>query len=75
MSKKMALSLTHKEREVFDFIKGFVETKHYPPSFKQVANHLNRSVGTAQWFINALELKGRLKKTPNEARTIQLIGE
>lgn len=69
------LQLTHRQKDIYEFIREFQDEHKYPPIFRQIAQAQGISVGAVQWHINAIEKKGRLKRIPNEARTIQLIGD
>lgn len=69
----MPIPLTHKQQAIWDFIKQFHEEHSYAPILRQIAKAHDLSVGTVQYYVEALESKGRLKRTPGEARTIQLI--
>jgi repressor LexA len=72
--------LTHRQRQVLQFITSFSESKGYPPSQREIAGHLHVS-GTlpVMKHLDALERKGYIKResvnrgitltTPNSRHT------
>ena len=64
------LSLTPKQKAVLDFINRFTVKHGYAPSLQEIADHLKKSISTAQHFIEELQEKGYLKKKENVARGI-----
>lgn len=66
-----AKPLTKKQKETLDFINFFIAEKGYSPSLKEIAEFLDtQNLSTAQYFIEALEQKGRLKRAPHKNRGI-----
>lgn len=64
------ISLTPKQKTVLDFINRFTVQHGYAPSLQEIANHLSKSISTAQHFIGELQGKGYLRKKENVARGI-----
>ena len=69
----MPIPITKRQKEVLDFIKGFVKKKKYPPTLEEICSGLKLSaVSTAHQHIEALAEKGYLKKADNNARSIDV---
>lgn len=76
--------LTKKQKETLDFIKSFITKNDYSPSLKEIAEFLDTSnLSTAQYYVEELEGKGYLKRTPHKnrgiiptskARTVPMLG-
>ena len=66
------MPLTPKQKKVFDFIKDFSRKNGYPPSLQEIANHLRKSLSTAQHFVEELRQKGYLEKQKFTARGIKI---
>lgn len=66
--------LTKKQKEVYDYIKNFIDENGYAPSYREIAAFFNlSSTGTIAEYINILEQKGYLTKEPADARAVQLV--
>lgn len=70
MKVNAQMTITPKQKQVLDFIKDFIRKHDYSPSLQEIAHHFNKSVSTAQHFIEELENRGFLQKTNNVARGI-----
>ncbi len=65
--------LTKKQLDIFNFIKSFIDSNDYAPSYREIAKFLNlSSVATVAEYINILEQKGYIKKDGSCARSLQL---
>jgi repressor LexA len=65
--------LTKRQKQVLDFIKGFIKKHDYAPSLEEVKEHLGlSSVSTAHFHVQALQHKGFLRKEDNRPRTIEI---
>lgn len=73
MSVKKQKPLTPKQKQVLDFICLFIDEHEYPPSLQEIAKHFNKSISTAQHYVDELSTKGYLKKEENLARGISPI--
>lgn len=62
--------LTPRQKQVLDFISEFIEEHEYPPSLQEIASHFNKSISTAQHYVDELLTKGYLEKEENVARGI-----
>jgi len=66
-------SLTKRQKEILDFIKEFIGSHDYAPSYREIARHFNLgSIATVAVHIDNLKNKGYLTKDFNEARSLQL---
>lgn len=69
----MLKPVTKRQKEVLDFIKGFVGNNGYSPTLEEMCEALDLSaVSTAHQHIKALIRKGHLKKEGNLARAIEI---
>jgi repressor LexA len=66
--------LTKRQKEIYDYIKDYIDKNGYSPSLKELAENCG-SMSTAGVFnhINALIKKGLIKKTPYRTRALELI--
>src|SRR5271169_6685098 len=68
------MALTRRQKEVYDFITGFVDRHGYSPSFEEIAEGLDlSSLATVHKHITNLEQKGLLKRDYNRSRSIDLL--
>ena len=67
------MALTKRQKEVVDFIAGFVDGNGYSPSFEEIARGLNlASLATVHKHISALEAKHYLRRGYNQSRSLEL---
>lgn len=71
MPVNVLMPLTPKQKRVFDFVKDYFSENGYPPTLQEIANHLRKSLSTAQHFIEELKQKGYLEKQNFTARGIR----
>lgn len=63
--------LTNRQKEALDFINAFIRKNGYSPSLKELAKFLKtENLSTAQYFIQELEKKGYIKRSPHKNRGI-----
>lgn len=68
------MSVTRRQREVLDFISGFVQKNSYSPSFEEIARGLDlRSLATVHKHISNLQKKGMLQRSHNRSRSIDVL--
>jgi repressor LexA len=68
------MALTRRQRQVYDFIADFVQTRGYSPSFEEIGSALGlSSLATVHKHITNLEEKGLLKRDYNRSRSIDII--
>jgi repressor LexA len=67
------VAVTRRQKEVLDFIAGFVEENGYSPSYEELARGLNlASVATVHKHIEALESRGYLRRAFNQSRSLEV---
>ena len=67
--------LTARQKECFDFIRGYVtDNGGVSPSFQEIADALvTNSRGAVHRLLAQLELRGKISRLPNRARAIHVI--
>lgn len=67
------MALTKRQKQVLDFIAGFVDENGYCPSYDEIARGLElASLATVHKHISVLESKGYLKRGFNQSRSLEL---
>jgi repressor LexA len=68
------MAITRRQRNVYDFISGFVQKNGYSPSFEEIGEGLGlSSLATVHKHISNLEKKGLLTRDYNRSRSIDLV--
>ena len=68
------MALTKRQRQVYEFIAGFVEKNGYSPSFEEIGEGLDlSSLATVHKHITNLEKKGLLRRDYNRSRSIDVL--
>jgi repressor LexA len=68
------MALTRRQKQVYDFLAGFVEEHGYSPSFEEIGEGLGlSSLATVHKHVSNLEEKGLLKRDYNRSRSIDLL--
>src|SRR5581483_8570329 len=68
------MAVTRRQKEVLDYISGFVERNGYSPSFEEIARGLDlRSLATVHKLITNLQNKGLLARAHNRSRSIDVL--
>lgn len=66
------MALTRRQREIYDFIRGFVTERGYSPSLEEIGAHFGlSSVATVHKHVQHLVEKGLLKKAWNRSRSVE----
>ena len=69
----MDMALTKRQKDVLDFIAGFVEENGYSPSYEEIAHALNlASLATVHKHITALAEKKYLQRGANQSRSVDI---
>ena len=69
------MALTRRQKEVMDFLQGFIRERGYSPSYEEIASGLGlASLATVHKHIQALEAKQYLRRNYNHSRSLE-IGE
>ncbi|NNF59664.1 MAG: LexA family transcriptional regulator [Rhodothermaceae bacterium] len=70
----MRTRLTERQNQVYEYIRSYVRKHSKPPTLKEIGRGLAiRSTNGVHKLVAALEKKGYITKTPNEARGIALV--
>ena len=68
------MAITRRQKEVLDFISGFVQRNGYSPSFEEIARGLElRSLATVHKHITNLQNKGLLARAHNRSRSLDVL--
>lgn len=68
------MAITKRQRQVYDFIHGFVQKNGYSPSFEEIGGGLGlSSLATVHKHVSNLEKKGLLKRDYNRSRSIDVL--
>src|SRR4030043_1911949 len=67
------MELTSRQREIFNFIKGFIKERCYPPSVREIGEHFNIYPRAAFDHLKALEKKGYLKRRGSMSRGLEIL--
>lgn len=67
------MALTRRQKEVLDFIAGFVDEHGYSPSYEEIAEGMQlASLATVHKHIQTLETKQYLSRGFNQSRSLEL---
>jgi repressor LexA len=70
------MALTRRQREIYDYICGFVEANGYSPSLEEIGAHFDlASVATVHKHVQHLVAKGFLRKAWNRSRSLEPVPE
>lgn len=63
-----------KQRELLNFIDGFIKGNGYGPSYREVMRALDyKSVSTVATHVDGLIARGQLRKKDNSARSLEVV--
>ena len=67
--------LRPRQKQILDLIKKAVATRGYPPSVREIGEHLGlRSPATVHSHLTALERAGHIRRDPSKPRAIEVLG-
>lgn len=70
----MGTNLTKRQRQILDFVTDFMNKHGYAPSIREIGEHFKlNSPATIHVHLENLKVKGFLKTSYNEARSIELL--
>ncbi len=69
----MRPTLTARQREVLDFIRGFTARMGYPPTVREIGAHFGFVPRSIFDHLKALERKGYLRRTAAKSRSLQIV--
>jgi len=68
------MAITRRQKEVLEFVSGFVQRNGYSPSFEEIARGLDlRSLATVHKHITNLQAKGLLSRAHNRSRSLDVL--
>lgn len=66
--------MTHRQRQVLEFIRDRVRDTHCPPTVREICEHFDiRSTNGVRVILEALEKKGHLKRSPRLSRGLTVV--
>lgn len=66
------MALTRRQRQIYDFVRSFVESKGYSPSLEEIGAQFGlSSVATVHKHVQHLVEKGYLRKAWNRSRSVE----
>ena len=72
----MTVKLSARQESILQFIKEFMEERHYPPTVRDIQTGCNvSSTSVVDYNLHKLQNMGFLKREPEVSRGIELIGE
>lgn len=70
------MSLTKKQRELFDYLRDCIDENGYAPSYDEIAEHFGySSLATVHEHLTNLVQKGYIRKNYNRSRALELVPE
>jgi repressor LexA len=67
------MELTPRQREIFDFIKGFIKERGFPPSVREIGERFRIYPRAAFDHLKALEKKGYLRREGSMSRGLEVL--
>jgi repressor LexA len=68
------MPLTRRQREILDYLSGYIAEHGYAPSFEEIAARFGfQSLATVHEHLTNLERKGYIRRTHNESRAIEIV--
>lgn len=68
------MPVTAKQRRVFEFIRGYIESNHEPPTIAEIGRHFQMSSSASvHAILTTLEREGLIKRVPNVSRGIEIV--
>lgn len=65
--------LTTKQKEVYEFIKKYINNYNYSPTIREISSLFDKSVGTIYPMLKRLKNKGYITFEEGKARTIKIL--
>lgn len=71
----MPARLTPRQREVYKFVRDFIQSRGSAPTLREIANFFGwANVSTAHAFLKKIERAGVIEVSPRVARSIAIVG-
>jgi repressor LexA len=72
--REMENQLTHRQKEVFNFLEDHLRKKGFPPTLREIASHFGlKGPKGPQKTLTILERKGHIRKVPGGSRAIEIL--
>ena len=68
-------ALTVRQREVLEFINGYIEQHRYPPAIRDLAEHFSISIRGAYDHLKALRKKGYVRSAEGRSRSLEVLDD
>jgi repressor LexA len=66
--------LTRRQKEILDFLNGFIDREGYAPTIEEIAEHFSlRSLATVHKHLTNLQDKGLIRRAWNRSRALELV--
>lgn len=70
----MALPLTKRQREIFDYLGEFIQQHGYAPSLEEIGRRFNlSSLATVHKHLTNLQEKGFIRRSWNRSRSVEMV--
>jgi len=70
------VNITHRQREILDFVRDFVERRRYAPSIQEICRNFGlKSTATVHKHLRNLEERGVIRRDWNRSRSIEVLAE
>jgi Mn-dependent DtxR family transcriptional regulator len=66
------LPLTDREEDILAYIYGYIDDNKFSPTRQEIADKFKMARPGADYFVNQLAEKGKIKITPNKWRNIKI---
>lgn len=68
------MALTRRQKQVLDFLVGFINRQGYSPSFEEIGDSLGlSSLATVHKHLDTLEKKGFIRRGYNQSRSVEVV--
>jgi repressor LexA len=68
------MALTRRQKQVLDFLVGFINRRGYSPSFEEIGESLElSSLATVHKHLETLERKGFIRRGYNQSRSVEVV--
>jgi len=68
------MPLTKRQREILDYLAGYIDDHGYAPSFEEIAEAMGyASLATVHEHLTNLERKGAIRRSYNESRGLEVV--
>jgi len=68
------MALTKKQKQILDYLQGYLDENGYAPSYDEIAEHFGyASLATVHEHVENLRRKGYVRKGYNESRSLELV--